>query len=193
MTHEKDTPKPPGGKRYAYDTSAILKEMRQQYWQGLEEQEESSSIAAKDYLVFSLCGQSFAIPTHIAREVLRPPRLVPVPRIGQMILGIINLRGQVLAVTDLCPLLGLKRQGDVATGRLVVVEAEGLTTALAVDEVAGIHQYPDDAIEPLAQGPGGMSSSVTSGQIKQEDGLLILLKMEQILASGDLVIDHKKV
>lgn len=181
------------GKKAGYDIAAILQEMRQQYWQGLEEQEEQAPVATGDYLVFSLGGQSFAIATPVAREVLRPPRLVPVPRVGEPVLGIINLRGQVVAVTDLCPLLGLKRRARVEEGRLIIVEAAGLTTALAVEAVDGIQQYPVDAIEPLSQGPGAVTRDLALGQIARAEDLLILLDMERILAGKGLIVDHKKV
>lgn len=179
-------------KKSDYDIEGVLREMRREYWQGLEEGNDLEAAETEEFLLFRLGGQSFAIPTRLAREVLRVPRVVLVPRVDKAILGIVNLRGQVLAVTDLCPLLGLTREKELESGRLIVAHAAGITTALAVEEVAGIRQFPVDSIEPLPQGEGGLPRHAASGQIGLEQGMLVLLDLEQLLCREEFLIDQKE-
>ncbi len=174
-----------------YDISGILGEMRQQYWEGIEKPAEEVPVDTSEFLIFTLGGQLFTVPTVLAREVIRPPHLVRVPGTGDIIAGIINLRGQIIAVTDLCPMLDLTRRGEVMDGRLIIVESAGVTTALAVEKVSGIRRFPDEDVEPLSQAGGGLPREAAAGQISLDGELLIVLDIEKLLAGEDLVVNQK--
>jgi chemotaxis signal transduction protein len=60
-------------------------------------------------------------------------------------LGVRNVRGQILPVADLAPLLGLARA--VPPGRLLLAEVGGRQAAFAVDEVSGVSELPELAEE----------------------------------------------
>ncbi|PLX83240.1 MAG: chemotaxis protein CheW [Desulfuromonas sp.] len=177
--------------RKGYEIGHVLREMRQEYWRGIEEASESRVAETRDYVVFRLGGERYGLPSAVAREVVRMPRLVPVPRVGEYIRGVVNLRGQIVAVTDLRPLFGLKGRELPAGGRLVVVEAAGLTTALLVEMVEGIRGIEVEAVEPPTEGLAGFPREAVEGQVGGEDGLLILLNMEHILARPEFVVDQK--
>lgn len=176
----------------SYEIQRVLREMREEYWKGIEEAEEATAAETRDYVVIRLGGERFGLPASVAREVLRVPRLVRVPRVVAHIQGVINLRGQVVAVTDLRPLLGLPVQELPADGRLVVVEAAGLLTALVAEKVEGIRGIAADAIEPVTEGLEGFPREAAAGQVSGDEGLLVLLDMEQILSRPEFVIDQKQ-
>jgi len=141
--------------------------------------------------VFHLSGERFALASTAAREVLRLPRLVRIPRVAGHIRGVINLRGQIVAVTDLRPLLGLSGEAVPERGQLIVVEAAGLTTALLTEGVEGIRPIPLSAIEPVTEGLSGFPREAAEGQVVGEDGLLLLLDLEHILSRPEFVVDQK--
>lgn len=174
-----------------YDTGAILQEMRDAYWESIEQGEVSANVASRDYVVFRLGGERFGIPTVCTREVLRVPRLVQVPRLPAHIRGIVNLRGQIVAVTDLRPLLGLPPGDLPQRAQLVVVEAAGLQTALVTEGVEGICAIPVDSIEAVTEGLAGFPRDVAEGHVAGEQGLLVLLDLEHILNRNEFVIDQK--
>jgi purine-binding chemotaxis protein CheW len=175
----------------SYDTAAILQEMRDAYWESIEQGESAQSVEYRDYVVFHLGGERFGIPTTCSREVLRLPRLVQVPRLPEHIRGIVNLRGQIVAVTDLRPLLGLAQRELPQRVQLVVVEAAGLQTALLTEGVEGIHAIAVDTIEPVTEGLAGFPRDAAEGHVATEKGLLVLLDLEHILRRGEYVIDQK--
>lgn len=177
--------------RQSYEIERVLQEMRDEYWRGIEEGGETVAAETRDYVAFRLGGERFALPSSVAREVLRMPRLVKVPRVAGHIRGVINLRGQIVAVTDLRPLLGLPG-GDIPGGaQLVVVEAAGLVTALLTERVEGIRSIAVAAIEPVTEGLSGFPRDAAQGQIVGEDGLLVLLDLDNILSRPEFVIDQK--
>ncbi len=178
--------------RQSYEIERVLQEMRDEYWRGIEEGGEATAVETRDYVVFRLGGERYALPSTVAREVLRMPRLVRVPRVAGHIRGVINLRGQIVAVTDLRPLLGLAGAEEApATGQLVVVEAAGLLTALLTEGVEGIRTLTVAEIEPVTEGLSGFPREAAEGQIVDGDGLLVLLDLENILSRPEFIIDQK--
>jgi purine-binding chemotaxis protein CheW len=86
----------------------------------------------------------YAIPVTHVLEVLDFDELVPLPGAGAHVLGLRNLRGQVLPVFDLAELLGA---GAAAPARVCVASRNGDLAGLAVDEVTDVTELPDDGDE----------------------------------------------
>jgi purine-binding chemotaxis protein CheW len=178
--------------RDSYDFKRILKEMRKEYWLALEEVEDDQEIETSEYVLVRIHTDLFALEAASCREVLRPPRIVKVPRAGKQILGIINIRGEIIAVTDLRPALGYPALQLIDTSRLVVVRAAGLTTALLVDRVEGIEVFNSGEIETLTEGLTGARRDIVRGQFVRKDELVVLLDLEKMFASRDFVVDQKE-
>ncbi len=174
-----------------YEIQRVLQDMRDEYWRSLEEVEANDTGATRDYLVVRLGGERFGIETALTREVLRAPRLVRVPQVPPQVRGIINLRGQIVAVIDLRGPLGLPLGDDAGSGQLVVTEAAGLTSALWTEQVEGIRSISVAAIEPLTAGLAQLPRGAVAGQVLLEDGLLVLLDLPQLLSREDFIIDQK--
>jgi len=75
----------------SYDIQAVLLEMREKYWQGLAEAEETPE-EQLECLTFDLGGETFAFETVHAAEVIRIPRLVKIPKVQTHFVGVFNLR-----------------------------------------------------------------------------------------------------
>jgi purine-binding chemotaxis protein CheW len=175
-----------------YDFKKILKEMRSEYWRSLEEVEDDQTTETAEYVLMRIDADLFAIEAVRCREVLRPPRIVKVPRAGKQILGIINIRGEIIAVTDLRPAFDYPPLQPKETARLVVVRAAGLTTALLVDRVEGIEVFDVGAIETLTEGLTGARRDMVRGQIVHNEEMVILLDLEKMFASREFVVDQKE-
>jgi purine-binding chemotaxis protein CheW len=112
-------------------------------------------------IVFKVGTTRLVLPLSALREVVIPPsRLSRVPRAPAALLGIMNLRGRVLAVVDLLhalpPSLGARPAGtvgapgdDLATGRLLIFERDRREVGLLVASVEGIGPLPDSTTNDL--------------------------------------------
>lgn len=172
-----------------YDIRGILEEMRDDYRRAVEVGEEESVTATRDYVIFVLGTEFYGIESRYSREVLRLPRFVPVPRLPEHFVGLFNLRGQVHAITDLRPLLGLPRQTVAPRTQVIVVEAVGLTTALYTDGVKGIVAIPIDTIEPLQGDLPGLGREVLSGRVPYGNGTMLLLDLERLFDRPELIVE----
>jgi purine-binding chemotaxis protein CheW len=94
-------------------------------------------------------GGPLALRVEHVREIARLGAISPVPGAGEVVLGVRNLRGQVLPVFDLAALLG-RPTGDAA--RIIVAEADGRRAGLTIEGVTDVADAvdPDEVIDVAA-------------------------------------------
>ena len=138
-------------------------------------------------LGFRLHGRWFVAPREDVREVTVPPRLTRIPGAKPWLLGVANVRGNLLPVTDLAQLLDLPRAAENRNQRVMVLNAEGLPAGFLVDEVAGYRQFaPGDQRHDLVRDTGTLEPWLLGGFHRDgRDWLVISLRK---LARGDTFV-----
>jgi purine-binding chemotaxis protein CheW len=113
-------------------------------------------------------GSAYALPVAAVREIVRLPPLTRVPGLPAFVAGLANVRGRVLAVLDLRPLLRL----DAAGGqRLVLLDGAGTApgaggramVGLIVDAAVDLVRLPEGSLAPLPPGMPAEASAVVAG------------------------------
>jgi purine-binding chemotaxis protein CheW len=95
------------------------------------------------------CGaQAYALELLKVQEVVLPVPLLALRGAAPSMLGIMNLRGQVVPVLDLCRHLDVPVTEDSAQTRIVVLEENGETLGLRVSAVEDVANLTDSQIEP---------------------------------------------
>jgi chemotaxis-related protein WspD len=110
---------------------------------------EEEGADERTVVVFRIGDEWLALPTHLFDEVAEPRRYHSLPhRRDNLVLGIVNVRGELLVCVSLGALLGIGEARAVEGGgrikafaRLVVIGHDGRRVAFPVDEVHGIHRY----------------------------------------------------
>jgi len=168
----------------SYDIGTILEKMREEYWQGLSDQ-EAEARELLDCLVFVLGGERYAFETRYACEVIRVPKLVRVPAVQSLIAGIFNLRGEITAAMDIRPMLGLPQPEIAASGRILVVRSESFATGVLVEAALGVQPLSFDCFEPTAT---GSERRFVRGHFNEDEGAILLLDLEALLASPEILV-----
>ena len=110
------------------------------------------------HVIFGAGGERFALPLAAVNAVVPPdPPFALVPRTAPPVLGAMGVRGRVVAVVEMAPLLGLP-PGRVAQGKVLVLERDRRALAFLVDEVMGVE--PLDL--PATTGEGTPVRGLTS-------------------------------
>jgi len=113
--------------------------------------------ALRRFLTFRMEERFYALPAEEVSEVIRPPIVARVPQGPRSLLGIANLRGNVLPVASLRGLLGREEAGLGASSRAIVLDGAA-PVALAVDGVDALITISGDLVESeraaLAAHPG---------------------------------------
>lgn len=122
------------------------------------------------HVVFSLGHVRCAVPIDQVLEVGPIPSAAPVPHAPAWIHGMGNLRGQVVALIDLCALFGVGRVRPL-NGRMVLLRStkEDVTAGVMVDQVHPILELPVTQIGPTPQGlPPGYLGYVRGSYVHDE-------------------------
>jgi purine-binding chemotaxis protein CheW len=93
------------------------------------------------YVRISVGGEYYALPVEEVIEVDEIGDVTPVPGAAAGVLGVRNLRGQILPVVELASVLGIP--GERSTRHLVVAEQAGRRIGLAVDELQDVGSLPE--------------------------------------------------
>lgn len=173
----------------SYDISSILDEMRQEYWQGLTEITQTQE-EQLECLTFTLGGELFAFETSYAAEVIRVPNLVRVPGVPASIVGIFNLRGEIVAAMDIRPMLALPVLPLAFDARLIVIRAADFTTAIMTEKVQGVVGFPLGMFEPAVKLADNSAREFIRGYINHDGKMALLLDMAKLLESPALTVNH---
>jgi purine-binding chemotaxis protein CheW len=98
-------------------------------------------------------GESYAFAVEHVLEVADLGEIAPVPGAGATVLGVRNLRGEVLPVFDFASVFGIEREG--VAQHLLIVENDGIHAGLAIDDVLSVGVLPrptEEAQSPLLHG-----------------------------------------
>jgi len=135
----------------------------------------------REWLTFLLGGEEYAVEIGHVREILKAPAITEVPRAPAHVLGVIMVRGEVIAVYDPRRRLGLPTSPATRQARVVVCDAgEGLRGML-VDAVSQVVRLPASAIEARPSGIGGPSADYIASIGREGQRLFILLDLAAVL------------
>ncbi len=117
--------------------------------------EESEPELLRELLTFQLDGSPDAVPVERVREIVRMKETTPVPRVPPSVLGVIELRGEVVQVLDLRLRLQLPVSEVTRRSRIVVLHADDeRVSGVLVDGVEEVLRAPEDSIRPVAGSAG---------------------------------------
>jgi purine-binding chemotaxis protein CheW len=137
------------------------------------------SLERDEYLTFLLGDEAYGVAIERVREVLRAPPVTEVPHAPAGVLGVITVRGEVVAVFDPRTRLGLPSARGA--GRVVIVDGGGGACGLLVDTVAAVVRLPRGRLEPCPQGIGGAAADCLVGIGRERDALFTVLDVDALL------------
>ncbi|NVJ60308.1 MAG: chemotaxis protein CheW [Gammaproteobacteria bacterium] len=133
------------------------------------------------WVTFRLASETYGINVMKVQEVLRYTEIAPVPGAPGYVLGIINLRGNVVTVIDTCQRFGLPPIDVSDSTRIVIIEANQQVIGILVDAVAEVVYLRASEIE-LAPNVGNEESAKFIQGVSHKNGeLLILVDLNKLL------------
>lgn len=148
---------------------------------------ENTSRQDNIYVSFKVGDETFGIGIDDVRQIIRLPHITRVPKTPPHVLGISNLRGEVMPLTDLSLRLGYDKPcTHTDDTRVIVIEKAGTITGLVVESVSEVKSTEVHDIDAF---PDMLSASVDkkyiSGILKVKSGDQVLLI--QILNSDEII------
>jgi purine-binding chemotaxis protein CheW len=140
--------------------------------------------ARREYLTFLLGAEEYAVEIERVREVLKVPAITEVPRAPAHVLGVVMVRGEVVAVFDPRRRLGLPAATVLGrAGRVLVCDAGEGAVGLLVDAVSQVMRLRPADVEPRPQGIGGAAAEYIAGIGRDRGRMVILLDLGAVLGA----------
>jgi purine-binding chemotaxis protein CheW len=136
---------------------------------------------SKQYCTFRLGQHLFGIDVLRVQEIIRHLRTTRVPLAPPVVIGLINLRGQLVTAIDLRRRLELPpREGGHAPINVVVTGDDG-AAALQVDEIGDVLDVDESTFEPTPDTVQGVVRDLLVGVHKLKDHLLLVLDTQRVI------------
>lgn len=127
------------------------------------------------YCTFQVAQLFLGIDVHTVQEVMRPLDMTPVPLASASVLGLINLRGQIVTAVDLRLKLGLPARPAGEEAMNVVMRTDDGAVSLVVDEIGDVIEVTPEAFERVPDTLQGELRTLIKGVYKLNDQLLLIL------------------
>ncbi len=146
---------------------------------------ESMNNPITQWVTFFLDSEKYGIKVMQVQEVLRMTEIAPVPGAPHYVLGIINLRGNVVTVIDSRKRFGLPEKEPDDSTRIVIIEAGDNVVGILVDSVAEVVDLRTDDIETAPNVGTDESSKYIQGVSSVSEELLILVDVNKLLSDEE--------
>lgn len=133
------------------------------------------------WVTFRLADEIYGINVMQVQEVLRMTDVAPVPGAPHYVMGIINLRGNVVTVLDTRKLLDLATSDITDSSRIMIIESGKVTVGLLVDSVAEVVNIASSDIDPPPSVGNDEGSRYIQGIYSTEQQILILIDLNKLI------------
>lgn len=125
----------------------------------------------------ALCGMDILK----IQEINKLIDMTTVPQAPSYVLGILNLRGQIITSIDLSKKLGLGETNLSEDPRNIIVNSKGEHIGLLVRKISDVVQADTGKFEPPPSNMGGIQGEFFTGVYKTKNKLIGILDVEKVL------------
>jgi purine-binding chemotaxis protein CheW len=133
-----------------------------------------------DVLEFLLAHEHYGIESTYVRAVYPLKDLTPLPGTPTSILGITNVRGQIISILDIKKLFSLPDKGLTDFDKIIVVHAASMELGILADSVLGLKSVPLSAIQPSLPTLNGIREVYLRGVTRES---MVLLDAKKLLST----------
>jgi purine-binding chemotaxis protein CheW len=137
------------------------------------------------WVTYRLDEETYGINVMQVQEVLRYTDIAPVPGAPDYVLGIINLRGNVVTVIDTRSRFGLPPTETTDNSRIVIIESDEQVVGILVDSVAEVVYLRSSEIDSAPNVGTEESAKFIHGVSNQKGQLLILVDLNKLLSDDE--------
>lgn len=142
------------------------------------------------FLTFMLGKDLFGIRVSDIREVIEYKKIFRIPRVPDYIMGVINLRGEVVPIVDLYSRFYNSKCNIIDSSSIVVVEInddnQKIPIGIMIDSVKAVTELNQNRIETVPEIGSRIRTDFVEGIGKLEEQFVILLKIQTILNIEEL-------
>lgn len=170
----------------AEDTQRILKERA-----GALAREPARAESADEWIEvveFTLSYETYAVASEYVREVCPMEELTPLPCTPSFVLGIVNLRGEILSVIDIKKFFDLPEKGLTDLNKVIVLESKDMVFGIVADAISGVRRIFRADIQPSLPTLTGIREDYLYGVTAER---VVVLDAEKLLSDEKLIVQEQ--
>jgi purine-binding chemotaxis protein CheW len=142
-----------------------------------------AATTSRNLVIIRIAKQFYALPIEPIVQLIEMVTITPLPQVNQAVAGVITVRGATVPVVDLRCVLGMAQVRRELHTPIVLVQVDGRTVGLVVDEVLDVRAVPVSRIVcPQSILPEGLGAvPLVEGLIRDQAGTVLLLDFAQLL------------
>ncbi len=137
---------------------------------------------------FAAARERYAVESACIREVCRVKEITPLPCAPAFVAGVMNVRGQIVAVLDIKRFFGLPDAAAGEAKKVLIVRSGDKETGLLADAVAGVRSVSAADVQPPPAAFAGASPDYVKGVTSQG---LAILDADKILNDEAIIVDEE--
>lgn len=165
----------------------ILKERAKRLAHEPERREDKESII--EVVEFLLASERYAVESEFVREVCPLKDITPLPLTPPFVMGIINVRGQILSVIDIKKFYGLPEKGITDLNKVIIVHNNDMELGILADAVTDFRQVPIADIQPPLPTLTDIRADYLKGVTKER---VIVIDIGKMLSDKRIIV-HEEV
>jgi purine-binding chemotaxis protein CheW len=131
-------------------------------------------------VVFALDEQRYALHLSAVERIVRVAEVTPLPKAPEIVLGVINVQGQIIPVADIRRRFRLPEREIDLSDQLIIAKTSKRTVALVVDEVTGVIERLQQDVIPTENVLPGLE--YVEGIAKLEEGMVLIHDIDKFLS-----------
>jgi len=139
--------------------------------------------SAVQLVVFSLDKQRFALPLVMVRRVVRAAEVTAVPNAPDVVSGVVDVQGEVIAVFNVRSRLGMPQRAIGLADLFLIVRTRDRTVALVIDQAEGLVET--GGVEGAPSRLDAPWFNQFQGVAQLDDGLVLIQDLEKFLSPSE--------
>jgi purine-binding chemotaxis protein CheW len=140
------------------------------------------------YVTFTVADEIYGLPIEQIVEIATRFETTMVPRTAAFVLGVGNVRGQVMPIIDLPARLALGRARDDRSTRVLIVRHQNEAHGLVVDRVLDVVSMAPEELEDAPGGIGATRADFIAALGRHEGQLVIVLDLDTVLDEYEFIL-----
>ena len=149
-------------------------------------EQERETGRSKDIIEFTLATENYGIDSAFVNEVYKLKDLTPLPGVPEYVLGIVSVRGNIIAVVDLKKFFNLPTKGLGELDKVIILSDSQMEFGILTDSVNGIKTIFQDELFPVPPSIKGIGGEYIEGITKDR---LIILNAVKLLSDKNIIVD----
>lgn len=137
---------------------------------------------------FLLAHERYAVESIHVREVYPLEELTPLPCTPTFVLGIVNVRGEILSVIDIKKFFDLPEKGLTDLNKVIVLESADMVFGIVVDVISGVRRISRAGIQPSLPTLTGIREDYLQGVTAE---CVVVLDAGKLLADEKLIVQEQ--